>query len=171
MKIPRRPYYTNLKIEQVKNPLVSIVPFDTDDPISGIEINDSEGRDLLKPRITILYRDGAKKSIDILDSVKNNAASMGHPAIIYAIKRWEEIIRIYHHQASRRHDKIYDIAAKHLRGIGSALLEGAKERAVSKEVMFGREILELPSIHQAWTLLGTDTIKKIRNKEIKLSTL
>jgi hypothetical protein len=57
-----------------------------------IEVHDWKGADRAWPRAVILRSDRSREEIDILASVKRNAASIAHPAIICAIKRWEEIV-------------------------------------------------------------------------------
>ena len=56
-----------------------------------IEVHDWKGSDRKWPRAVVIRSDRPRDEIDILASVKHNAASIGHPAILCAIKRWEEI--------------------------------------------------------------------------------
>lgn len=163
--------YTQLNIEFGRNPRVSIIPISSDSPILEIFFNDSEGQDKENPRITILYYDETELSIDILASVKNNAASIGHPLILFAIRRWEEIVRVYYHRAIRRGDERCEIAKKHLERVGSALLVGSKQRAVSKETSFKYEVTKSSCIDLAWELLGKDDFKNIRKDGDKLIEL
>jgi hypothetical protein len=57
-----------------------------------IEIHDWKGADRKWPRAIVIRSDRSRDEIDILASVRQDAASVGHPAILCAIKRWEEII-------------------------------------------------------------------------------
>lgn len=57
-----------------------------------VEVHDWKGADRTWPRAVVLRSDRSRQEIDILASVKRSAASIAHPAIICAIKRWEEIV-------------------------------------------------------------------------------
>lgn len=57
-----------------------------------VEIHDWKGADRKWPRAVVIRSDRSGNEIDILASVRQYAASIGHPAILCAIKRWEEII-------------------------------------------------------------------------------
>ena len=145
-----------------------------------IRIDDWDGRDREYPRITVIYEDGNEVVIDIIRTVLNNTVSIGHPFILAAIHRWEQIIR-YHHalardrrgasvSATRRIQfERYTVAKNHLENIGKALLKGAKARAIDKEIAFSfhTRIYEY-ALHRAWNLLSEGTVKKIKNDEAKI---
>lgn len=57
-----------------------------------VEIHDWKGADRKWPRAVVIHTDGSRDEVDILASVKQETVSVGHPAILCAIKRWEEII-------------------------------------------------------------------------------
>ena len=57
-----------------------------------VVIHDWMGSDREWPRAVVIRPNGSGNEIDILASVRLDAASVGHPAILCAIKRWEEII-------------------------------------------------------------------------------
>lgn len=145
---------------------------------SEIRIDDWEGRDMFWPRATVLYRDGREETIDIIKTVRENASSIGHPAILLAIRRWEHLV-LYHHSLSgggqykTTKEDFYKLAKDHLQKIGEALLVGAKERVIPKELtLLIRQILgsDLDYIYlrRVWKLLGRDDIKwKILNDETR----
>jgi len=141
-----------------------------------------------KPRAVIEYKDGSKEIIDIIESVRNNAASIGHPVILLAIHRWEQIIRYHRSFRGKKEylnlfrreplrlkpdDTLFKIAKDHLERIGGALLEGAKKRALTKEAVFVMAVgglgedVEYSYLRLATELLTTVEIKKIRPVEKK----
>ena len=156
-----------------------------------IQIHDLIRGDRSKPRAVIVYRDGSKDSIDIIESVKNNAPSIGHPAILLAIHRWEQIIR--YHRTFRGNEKYYDnfrdkplklkpneimeIAERHLERIWTALREGAKKRALTKEEVFVLAVSDLGYdkeylyLRLATEILATGEIQKIRRTSGKLEEM
>lgn len=152
-------------------------------PLCGdVRIDDWVGEDQLRPRSTIIYPDGLEESIDIIASVESNPVSIGHPAILLAIKRWEHIV-LYRHAQSR--SPVYqstkpdfvELAQMHLERVGSALLKGAKDRALPKEEALDVYIQKLGLdtdyyyLHFAWQLLDADEIKKARRLELRLKLL
>lgn len=122
-----------------------------------VEIHDWFGKDRTKPRAVIYHPDSPPQTIYIIQSVEQNAASIGHPVILLAIRRWEQVVRF--HQSRSRHiddkrrsnsrtlrrpDSVkssvgqeqitrYNLARKHLEDIGKALFQGAKKRKVKVE--------------------------------------
>lgn len=152
-----------------------------------ITIHDRLGRDKDFPRATIRHHDGRWETIDIIKSIENNALSIGHPAILFAIHRWEQIVRcqrVLSNPTRRKVSKVpsndvlkypYEISKNHLKRIGKALLDGAESRAWSKYDVFeaqtrssstGYDLLRL-----AWEALANQKIKKIRNSEEQLRKL
>src|SRR5262249_5990668 len=117
----------------------------TTDLQDWVKIEDSSGQFRKRPVIIVNYfREefrqrlaGAKQildeRIDILATVKGNPASIGHPLILFAIKRWVEMIRNHRALASKNVDPAstekYTVAKEHLNNLWSALIEGAEERA------------------------------------------
>ncbi len=96
--------------------------------------------------------------IDILESVRNDATLIGHPAILSAIHHWQKILSwekyskdndIYSeekiHQKSNYllSGKYVKSARRNLEAIGKALLEGSKRQAVSKESSLAFKIKDL----------------------------
>jgi hypothetical protein len=119
-------------------------------PEKVIIINDWLGQNKQRPCAIIIYSRDEWESIDILASVQNNAIAIGHPAILIAIRRWEQaILNLYplsrsrkdgdkqeqHNKPETRNSKAGWKAARgefkwvaedHLKRIGKALLEAAK---------------------------------------------
>src|SRR3989442_7087015 len=74
-------------------------------------ICDLHGNDLWHPKVLIKYQDGTEQWIDIFESIRNNATSVGHPIILQAIRRWEQIIRWNQSKANK---DVREIAKRHL---------------------------------------------------------
>jgi hypothetical protein len=151
-----------------------------------ITIHCQEGRDKDFPRVTIRHHDGTWETIDIIRTIENNALSIGHPAILLAINLWEQTIRCQRvlNPTRRRWrktrnektlDESYKLAKRHLERVGKALVEGAKSRAMSKFDVFKADAQIHDSDYEllrlAWEGLGDNEIKKIRNSDIRLSSL
>lgn len=155
-------------------------------------IYDLNKSDRDKPRAVIEYKDGFKETIDIIESVRNNAASIGHPVILLAIHRWEQIVRYHRSFRGKKEyldlfrreplrlkadDTLFKIAQDHLESIGEALLKGAKKRALTKEAIFVMAVgglgydVEYSYLRLATELLTTEEIKKIRNIKRKLNVI
>lgn len=151
-----------------------------------VEIHDYSQRDRIKPRAVISYPDGTKESIDIIASVRSNAVSIGHPAVLLAIRRWEYVVRYYLNLAGKpaaylrtyRRDfpfeEIHKIAIAHLERLGDALVEGAKGRALTKEGLVTLFLSKLgidtnyTYLLEAWRLLGEGEIKNARRFDTKI---
>lgn len=127
--------------------------------------------------------------IDILESVRMNAGSIGHPIVVMAIERWQEILRSSKHLLRKN---IYDndpeiadlkhrigsrpveIAEKNLSALSKALLGGAKRDAVSKESVLRNEIDRLnvndPDnyLHLAWERLARNVVEQTDEYETRL---
>lgn len=105
---------------------------------ADIKIDDWKGADKNYPRATIQFNDGTEETIDIIKTVKDNATSIGHPAILLAIRRWEHItlyniaLRSQGEHYKSTDEAFCNIAQTHLQNIGQALIDGAKYRAFTK---------------------------------------
>ena len=150
-----------------------------------IRIHDLVGIDRINPRAVIVYGDGSDESIDIIESVRENAASIAHPAILLAIHRWEQIIR--YRRRFRGNEAYFDnflrkplklrsdenvlaIAERHLERIWDALREGVKKRALTKEEVFVLAVSDLGIdkeylyLRLATEILATGKIQKMREE-------
>lgn len=156
----------------------------------AIEIDDMNIKQKA-PQAILHYPDGSTKVIDILESVKKNAISIGHPAILLAIRRWEQLVRLnkffFDDACNKKYDlvkernelesRLNDNIATYLKNIGAALYEGAKEREFSREEAFKLQVETLDIdkqenyLYKAWDLLGRKEFRKIRNFESKLTKL
>lgn len=108
--------------------------------------------DKLRPRAEVIFSREKRQMIDILASVKANAASIAHPAIVCAVRRWERIVicqtrlprigTLLPENSSYPRDErsglvgFAEMAEDNLRRIGGYLLEGAKNNAWPKEYAF-----------------------------------
>jgi hypothetical protein len=157
-----------------------------------VEIYDL-GKDEAKPRAVITYPNGETESIDIIESVRRNAASIGHPAILFALHRWEQMIRHLTFLPKdiqaylREYDtaglslspkQVGDKAESHLMRIGEALVEGAKKRALRKELLlgvlenvYGQKSVTNEYLEKTWELLGSKEIREVDNESLKLERL
>jgi hypothetical protein len=126
--------------------------------------------------------------IDIIESVKNNPLAIGHPAIMYAIYNWQQVIhakRVIERDDVTSRDEIgqvakqvfgggreVEIAKRNLKRISQVLVEGANKRALSKEAAFAAnvELLGLglegtdSFLHKAWERLAGDFVEKVLEK-------
>jgi hypothetical protein len=129
-------------------------------------ILDWQDEDRLSPKAFIKYHDGTEQWIDIFESIRNNATSIGHPIILQAIRRWEQIIRW---NQSKGNKKTRDIAKRHLTSLGKAMLEGAKESKVdiakafvAKATSGANAGANYFTLARAWKLLQEPNVKKIK---------
>lgn len=115
-----------------------------------IIINDWLGQNKQRPCAIVIYSRSEWESIDIIASVQNNAIAIGHPAILVAIRRWEQVILNQYPLSRSRKDadeqeqsnkpetrssragwkaargEFRWIAKQHLERIGKALLEATE---------------------------------------------
>lgn len=150
-----------------------------------IRIEDLEERHRSKPHIVfersqIVDGDDTEESIDILAAIKANPAAIGHPFILFAIKRWVQMVSDYCYfpkidkVASQRRD----IAKRHLERVSEALIEGAKDRAIPKEIarfylykglsprgpMYG-------ILFRVWEILSKGEISKMSTSKSKIAAI
>ncbi len=156
-----------------------------------IEIDDMSMEREKSPRAILHYPDDSVRAIDILESVKKNSSSIGHPAILIAIRRWEQLVQLNKMFFEDAYDEKYPLIkeynqtqarlnhriATYLKNIGTALYKGAKKRDLSKEPAFKLYAdywglyKQNTYLYKAWELLGKDEFRDIRNSEIKSTEL
>jgi hypothetical protein len=141
-----------------------------------------------KPRITIksierrlkLANNGDFETIDIFDCIRNNPAAIGHPLILFVIKRWIAIARYYRVLSRDRSSwfEMHTVAEAHLRRVGCILLETAKESRIPYEYariyLYAKDFKEYPKygvLGAAWKSLAQDDIKNIRCEDLKLKRI
>ena len=134
-----------------------------------------------RPCVELIENDHSRQHIDIFATIKRNATSIGHPAILHAIKHWEHVVYFYYHLALRSEGKSwsnwfgsYQLAERNLKYVSAALLEGAKERAIPKEVAF-KIIIEVTGLEydirdlkSTYEILNSNLIKEKRRVDEKL---
>lgn len=141
---------------------------------SIVIINDWLEVNLENPCAVIIYSNGDRESIDILDSVRKNATSIGHPVILRAIERWEQVVLTqYSLSRKKTSNAIWEaaqgdfksIAKKHLSNISKALLQAAqdRERRTSKLSTFSALLqrIDQPTntyLLLVWKILADDGI-------------
>jgi hypothetical protein len=135
------------------------------------------------------------ETVDILESVKTNPASIGHPAIVFAIHHWQRVIhakRVVERDDITSRDETWrsfkqafsgerevKIAERNLEAIGKNLLKGAKSGAISKEAalaikleLFGLRLEDTNSIlYKAWERLEAKYIDPTDEPEQTLAKL
>ena len=150
-----------------------------------------------RPCAHIYFSDGYRRrveTIDIQESIRSNPASIGHPAIVFAIYHWQRIIyakRVLERDDITSRDELgkafkavfgggreVRIAERNLLSISKLLYEGAKERAIPKEsaLALNMQLLGLrledknTVFYKAWERLAakfyekTDEAKQILDK-------
>ena len=176
-----------------------------EEPFVIIEVDDfcHEGR----PRTIFHYPNGLTQTYDIIATVMQNATSIAHPSVLFAIRHWETTVRLKNallqHDAYERmvvtfktdktdetektdplvlefnylcREDDYRRAVRNLEAVGSALLNGAKSRQVTKDIAIniymaahGLSNLEDTYLYVAWRALKS--LKTIRNSAEKLMRL
>ena len=114
-----------------------------------------------RPLAYIKFSDGYKarvEVIDILESVRTDATLIGHPAILFAIDYWQQILiwekyikseNIYSEAEINKtlnygfFERYIESARANLESIGKALLEGARRQAISKEMALSLKTEEI----------------------------
>jgi hypothetical protein len=121
-----------------------------------IEIDDNSSPERrTRPYAYVSFSTGYQRrveTVDILESIKNNPAAIGHPVIVFAIYHWQRVIhakRVIERDDITSRDMMWksfklefsgerevEIAERNLKSIGENLLKGAKNGAISKEAAF-----------------------------------
>jgi hypothetical protein len=123
--------------------------------------------------------DDRRLTIDILKSIRNDARCIGHPVVLFAVDRWQQVLlarakfergdiytrngnspkRVFAKSLNRvfSGEKDVEVAERNLKEIGNALLRGIASRAISNEAAFslmvGEWQLEKSPLREAWKLL------------------
>ncbi|MDQ1591627.1 MAG: hypothetical protein QOG71_2254 [Pyrinomonadaceae bacterium] len=124
-----------------------------------IEINDNSSPEReTRPYAYIYFSHGHHRrveTIDILESIKRNPESIGHPAIVFAIHHWQRVIyakRVIERDDVTTRDEIGKVikemfggkdiktAKRNLGKISKTLVDAAKKRAISNELAFAFKI-------------------------------
>jgi hypothetical protein len=163
-----------------------------------IEIDDSSSPERWsKPYAYIYFPNTYSRrveTVDILESVKNNPASIAHPVIAFAIYHWQRVIyarRVIGRDDITSRDEMtrafklvfsgeqeLAIAERNLKAIGNNLLKGAKKSAISKEAALALKVESLglkledtdTVIYEAWKRLAgkfihpTDEVEQVLAK-------
>jgi hypothetical protein len=140
-------------------------------PTFIVTIHDSEGEDIDRPRVAVTpYEKDDFDYIDILASIENDLLSLGHPAILLSIRRWEQLIRY------GKRNPLYKIALRHLESVSKSILKGVRSRKVDpNEIQVAREEFIYSADNQyiflAWGILGQPEIKTIKNHDLRISEI
>lgn len=160
-----------------------------------IKIDDTNSKNRSRPLAYIKFSDGYRASIeviDILESVRNDATLIGHPAILFAINYWQKILiwaryikqRDIYDEAEAADEKkknkklkfqlsgqFVENAQRYLDAIGAALLEGARRKSIPKESALDLQIHSLnidaknTYLYVAWERLAVRHIKEKEESE------
>jgi len=167
-----------------------------------IEIDDLSSERADSPHARVSFTDERNHSqrivetIDILSSVRNNPACVGHPVIAFAIRHWQRVVQarrlferddIYtqppaHHSELAKvlkrefgGERDVEVAKSNLRAIGTALTKGSSMNAHSKELTFFLVVqdleLEKSPLRTAWERLHASHLKKTDEKEATVSAV
>lgn len=151
-----------------------------------IEIDDNSSPERWsRPYAYVSFSTGSKRhieTVDIIASVNNNPAVIGHPAIVFAIHHWQHVIhakRVVGRDDITSRDETWkamkrvfsgelevEVAERNLAAIGGQLLKGAKKGAISKESALGIKVellgLRLEDtntiLYKAWERLGAEFV-------------
>jgi hypothetical protein len=148
-----------------------------------------------RPYVLIRKRDNSKvyvETIDIIETVRKDAALIGHPAIVWAIKHWE---RVTHARRVLLHDDVFSrdaatagskdyyeetyirTAEQNLAAVFKALQAGIKKRAISPASALAIRIRELNLdagqnfLRVAWERLAPMNIDPTENIEARIKTI
>ncbi len=148
-----------------------------------------------RPYILIRKRDvsGAHvETIDILETVRKDAALIGHPAIVWAIKHWEQVIHakrvLLHNDVYSRDDetagfkdyyeqRYVKIAEQNLAAVFKALQDGIKKRAISPASALAIRVGELDLdaeqniLRLAWERLSPTNIEPTDDVEARIKKI
>ena len=161
-----------------------------------LELKDqSSGEGEQRPYILIRKREVSRvhvETIDIIETVRKDAALIGHPAIVWAIKHWERVI---HAKRVLLHDDVYSrddetagfttyyeeryirTAEQNLAAVFKALQDGIKKRAISSASALAIRIRELNLdteqnfLRIAWEQLAPKNIDPTETVEARIKTI
>lgn len=164
-----------------------------------IEIDDNSSPERWsRPYAFVSFSNGSKRhieTVDIIASVNNNPAAIGHPAIVFAIHHWQRVIhakRVIERDDITSRDETWrsfrrvfggelevEVAERNLAALGGKLLKGAKKGAISKEAALAIKIellgLRLEDtntiLYKAWERLGAEFIEQTDELEETLAKL
>ncbi len=148
-----------------------------------------------RPYILIRKREVSRvhvETIDIIETVRKDAALIGHPAIVWAIKHWERVIHakrvLLHDDVYSRDDETagfndyYDqryikIAEQNLAAVFKALQEGIKKRAISPASALAIRVRDLNLdaeqnlLRIAWERLSPTNIEPTDDVEARIKKI
>lgn len=161
-----------------------------------LELRDqSSGEGEQRPYVLIRKREVSRvhvETIDILETVRKDAAMIGHPAIVWAIKHWERVAQarrvLLHDDVYSRDDEMADfrayyeeryikVAERNLAAVFKALQDGIKKRAISPASALAIRIRELDLddgrnfLRLAWERLAPANINPTEDVEARIKTI
>lgn len=143
---------------------------------AAVEIDDHSSMERRKrPFAHVFFSDGYTllvETVDILGSVKKNTSAIGHPAIIAAVRHWQNVLYSKHiHMRSNHDDKKpmtkalryhftrqnIEVAERNLNALSTALLSGATKSGITKKRALAFNLAELDLdnqqkvLYRVWT--------------------
>jgi hypothetical protein len=105
----RLPFSERARLCKLWLTAAGLVFYDAGEMLNAVfELKDqSSGKGEERPYILIRKRDVSRvyiETIDIIETVRKDAALIGHPAIVWAIRHWERVI---HAKRILLHDDVY----------------------------------------------------------------
>ncbi len=149
-----------------------------------IKIDDNSPEREDNPHAYVSFPDERNRSqrivetIDILGSVRNNPACVGHPVIAFAIHHWQRVIQSG--KLFKRDDNLcgkldVEIAKRNLEAMGNALTKGSTTNTYSKELAFFLSVqrlnLEASPLKAAWERLSLPHVGKLIDKAACVSAV
>lgn len=164
-----------------------------------IEIDDSSSPEREnRPYAYIGFSNGywrRVETIDIFESIKANPATIGHPAIVFAIYHWQRVIYtrrvIERDEVGKREEweqELKDefeggadlrIAERNLKAVSQTLYDAARDRAISKEAAlalkmdwYGLRLDDVQTLlHTAWERINVETLEPFIDKKEMLDKI
>lgn len=185
------------RLSKLWSAAAGLVFYDAGENLNAVlELKDqSSGEEVQRPYILIRKVDVSRvyvETIDIIESVRKDAALIGHPAIVWAIKHWE---RVTHSKRVLLHDDVYSrdaelagvgtyyeeryikIAEQNLTAVFKALQDGIKKRAISTKSALAIRVRELnlnaghSYLRMAWERLAPRNINPTETVEERIKTI
>lgn len=130
-----------------------------------------DAEDTKSPIASYVWVNGYEESIDIIDTVRQNAFSIGDPRVLHAIRRWQNIVLFSSALKLRGQAKFVKDARRNLEALGKALLSGSTSRASGAHE--GERALLLLGLNDevilleiAWELLAKEAATRFSREKI-----
>lgn len=176
---------------------LGLISVDSADDVE-VEIDDLSEKGLANPCTVFRYPDGSETRFDIIATVRTHSISIGHPAVLFAIRHWTNILKL---RKALELPDVYDEGGQPWKDAGGELWKKVRAETTLDVITAAERNLQriakaLVSIHpatlpeaidsyikehgldredtflyKAWKFLGHDEIKNIKNLNDKLKNL